>query len=236
MLQEVLAYLIIFFTNIIQALTGFAGTMLAMPPMSLLVGVPSAKAILNVMGLIACLWIAVKDPASINLRELFKITALMFLGMFVGLVLFQLAPLPILLNIYAILILLIALKKLFIKRDLVIPPHFLLFIIFIAGIIHGMFVSGGALLVVYAATALKDKAQFRATLAPVWVLLNSFLLFDHIRLGYFTSEVIRMTLLSIIPLIAAIWVGNKIYNRINQKTFLQITYVLLLISGSLLLL
>lgn len=41
-------------------------------------------------------------------------------------------------------------------------------------IIHGMFVSGGALLVIYATQVLKEKEEFRATVAPVWVVLNFF--------------------------------------------------------------
>ena len=39
-----------------------------------------------------------------------------------------------------------------------------------------MFVSGGALLVIYATQVLKEKEEFRATVAPVWVVLNFFLM------------------------------------------------------------
>ena len=42
-------------------------------------------------------------------------------------------------------------------------------ILLAAGMIHGMFVSGGALLVVYATLVLKDKEEFRATVALIWV-------------------------------------------------------------------
>ena len=45
-----------------------------------------------------------------------------------------------------------------------------------AGVVHGMFVSGGALLVVYAAATFRDKEVFRSTLAAVWVILNGLLM------------------------------------------------------------
>ena len=61
-----------------------------------------------------------------------------------------------------------------------------------------MFVSGGALLVVYAAQVLKEKEEFRATLAPVWVVLNSILLVSQVRQGVFTEGNIRLILISII--------------------------------------
>lgn len=48
-----LFFLIIFLTNIIQGITGFAGTILAMPPSLMLVGYNTAKPILNVLGLLS---------------------------------------------------------------------------------------------------------------------------------------------------------------------------------------
>ena len=56
----------------------------------------------------------------------------------------------------------------------------MLFVIFAAGIIHGMFVSGGALLVIYAAGALKDKEEFRATIALIWLTIGCYITGIHV--------------------------------------------------------
>ena len=83
-----------------------------------------------------------------------------------------------------------------------------------------MFVSGGALLVVYAAQVLKEKEEFRATLAPVWVVLNSILLVSQVRQGVFTEGNIRLILISIIPLFMATWLGKKLVkNGISESLF-----------------
>ena len=100
-----------------------------------------------------------------------------------------------------------------------------------AGILHGMFVSGGALLVVYASAVIKDKDQFRATVAPVWVILNLFLMISDELHGSMTAEVLKITGLGIIPLFLAIYIGNKIQKKINQSVFLKLTYILLAVSG-----
>ena len=42
---------VILFTNMVQTISGFAGTMLAMPVSILLVGITDAKIILNTVGL-----------------------------------------------------------------------------------------------------------------------------------------------------------------------------------------
>ena len=51
MMHYALFFLVILAANVIQGITGFAGTILAMPPSLMLVGYPVAKPVLNVLGL-----------------------------------------------------------------------------------------------------------------------------------------------------------------------------------------
>lgn len=156
----------------------------------------------------------------------------MVAGMAIGIQICKTVPSEqILLIIYGVIILLIAGKNLLCHRQRTLPKVLLLVILLLAGVIHGMFVSGGALLVVYAAQVLKEKEEFRATLAPVWVVLNSILLVSQVRQGVFTEGNIRLILISIIPLFMATWLGKKLVKKVSQKVFLNLTYVLLLVSG-----
>ena len=155
----------------------------------------------------------------------------MIIGMLLGIWLFELLPTNFLLTAYAILIIAIALYKMFSKREIRVPDFLMIFVILVAGIIHGMFVSGGALLVIYAVSVLKDKKEFRATLSPVWVVLAIILMFTHAKSGFYTPNTITLIALSMIPLVISIWLGNKLFDKINQAMFLKVTYVLLLISG-----
>ena len=70
----------------------------------------------------------------------------------------------------------IALKKLFVRREFELPKALLYLCLPAAGLVHGMFLSGGSFLIVYAVWALPDKERFRSTLSAVWVVLNSLLL------------------------------------------------------------
>ena len=228
---RILFLIVLFVWNVIQAITGFAGTVLAMPPSIKLIGVNDAKVILNIMALISCFIIAVKNIKYINKKELRKIVIFMSVGMIIGIEVLKIFPTNILLKVYGMIIILIAVKNLCLKKDIKFPKVAMIFILIISGIIHGMFVSGGALLVVYAASVLKDKDEFRATISPVWVILNSFLLITQISNNMITSENIILSLICIIPLFLAIWLGNKIQKKIDQKSFLKIVYILLIISG-----
>src|SRR5699024_11082146 len=77
-IQELLFLLVIFIANIFEAMTGFAGTLLALPPSILLIGIYDAKAVLNIFALITCSIVAILNYKYINKKELFKIFILMF--------------------------------------------------------------------------------------------------------------------------------------------------------------
>lgn len=231
-MKEIIFLFVLFVANVIQAITGFAGTVLAMPPSIYLLGMDNAKVVLNVMALLSGLMIAVMSYHHMNKKELAKICIFMVAGMAIGIQICKAVPSEqILLMIYGVIILLIAGKNLLCHRQYTLPKALLLVILLLAGVIHGMFVSGGALLVVYATQVLKEKEEFRATLAPVWVVLNSILLVSQVRQGVFAEGNIRLILISIIPLFAATWIGKKLVKKVSQKVFLNLTYVLLLVSG-----
>ncbi len=231
MVGKAVFMLVLFIANTIQTITGFAGNMLAMPPSMQLVGYDTSKMVLNVFTLIACLVISYENRKDIQWKVLFKMCFLMLIGMAFGIKLVECFDLKILSYGYGIMIIAIALKKLFIKKEISISPIFMFIVLLGAGIIHGMFVSGGALLVIYAVWALPDKNKFRATVAPVWVVLGIAMIFSHINSGIYTRDNIILAAISLVPLILSIKLGNRIYNKINQTTFLKITYVLLLVSG-----
>lgn len=231
MINDVLFQIVLFLSNTLQTITGFAGTLLAMPFSIRLVGVEQAKAVLNIFTMLACFIITIQNRKHMDKRILIRMIGGMLVGMIVGIQLFQWISLQILLKLYALLIILLALKKIFWKRAIPLPSWAMLVILLGAGIIHGMFISGGALLVVYAVSVLKDKETFRATIAPVWVILNGILCVSHYQSGYYTTETLVATGFSLIPLLLSIAAGNILYKKINQGQFLRLTYILLLIAG-----
>ena len=78
---------------------------------------------------------------------------------------------------------------------------------------------------------LKKKEEFRATMAMLWVTIGCYITGNQIQSGYFNSQVIFLCLVGMIPLFAGIWAGTKLVKRIDQETFLKLTYVLLIVSG-----
>lgn len=227
-----ISFLIIFFlSNTIMTITGFAGTMLAMPASILLLGVDDARFILNVTAILSCVFIAVQQWKYANKKELKKILFIMLVGMAIGTVLYRIIPLTFLLPVYGGIIVLIAVKRLVLPETKHLPSWICIIVLVIAGIIHGMFVSGGALLVLYATMVLHDKAEFRATIAATWAVLDPTFFVLNFHPALWNMENMILIALCIPPLILSVYLGNLLHNKINKDWFMKLTYILLALSG-----
>ena len=234
-MKEILFIIIQVIANIVQAVTGFAGGPIAMPPSMALVGVENATADITLILLIVTAIITAQKRKFGNLKKLGIMPFVMILGMIPGVWLFDVLPTKSLMLLYGAIVIFIGLKKLVSKdpKDLKAPWNYLALLL--AGIMQGMFTSGGPFIALYATTAIKDKKEFRATVTPVWTVLNIFLVGNMWRSGFYTGYVLKLTGGSLIPVFGAILLGNRINKKIDQKTFLKLVYVLLMVSGGILL-
>ena len=85
--EELLFYLVILISNIIQGITGFAGTILAMPLSLRLVGYGTAVPILNLLGVFAGIYVFLGNRQHVNWKELRKVVCIMGCSIVVGILL-----------------------------------------------------------------------------------------------------------------------------------------------------
>ena len=102
-----------------------------------------------------------------------------------------------------------------------------------AGITHGLFASGGPLLV-YALTSVPlDKAAFRATLITVWFSLNSLLTLVFLFDGSLVPALPRVAMF--LPLLViGVVLGEYLHHRVNEQGFRKAVFVVLFATGLLL--
>ena len=223
-----------FFANFVQTVTGFGGGPISMPPSMAVVGVNDAKAAVTAILWLTCIVVSVREIKNIDLKQLGIILAGMIPGVFVGMWLFMELPLKILMLIYGIIVVLIAAKRLFVpaKNDLAAPVRITALIL--AGLMQGMFTSGGPFLVVYAVSAIPEKSRFRATISTVWAVINTYMVGRMIYLGMYKGNASVLVGASIIPVILSILIGKKVSDRLDHEQFLRFVYILLMVSGVLL--
>lgn len=264
-MSEILFYLIIFLTNIIQGITGFAGTVLAMPFSIRLVGYAVAKPVLNLLGLLAGVYVVVGGYKNVNRKQLKRVALFMAIGILFGILIKNVFAgyekiMYILLGIFVIAIGLRGFILFFLEQrkkksnlkaeeksellqepvqetvqepvqesDKLKPSSGILLLL--AGIVHGIFVSGGPLIIGYLTDHTANKEEFRRTVSAVWIILNGIVFVSDIASGYYTLDTIRIQAISIPFLFAGMFVGGLLFKRMNQKVFLLLTYFLLMVAG-----
>ena len=230
-INEILFALVGFISNIVQSITGFAGTVLAMPVSIRLVGYDVARPVLNFIAIFICLFVVIFTFKSINWKKLLFLIIFVGIGFGLGYFISKInIDQNILLKIYGIIICIIALIFMFIP-NLKIPKFLYPIILILAGILHFLYTSGGPLVIIYASSAFEDKDEFRSTLSFMWIILNSIVFVTNIVDGKFTIHIWLLCLVLSIVSIASFFIGKLIAKKLDQKVFMKITYALLFLSG-----
>lgn len=100
-----------------------------------------------------------------------------------------------------------------------------------AGIVHGIYATGGPLLV-YALNRLNmSKSIFRSTLAAIWTALNIVLVFSYVLTEKVTAMTLQTSTIILPSLVFGLLIGDMLHHRINERLFRIFTFALLLISG-----
>ena len=223
-------------TNVIEGVTGFGATVLGMPFVILLLGVEVAKPVLTLYALLLCLYFVIKDVKLIEWKHYLRMMVLLLLGLPIGILVYNYLPQEALLKILGVFMVLVAIRGLLItfnkiSKDRQIKDWIALTLVFLGGIIHGAYASGGPLVIIYATEKIKDKSKFRATLCLIWVTLSTIILCQMAFASQITQEVVKVSIYGLPFLIIGTLLGNWAHHKLNQDLFMKLTYIILLTTG-----
>ncbi|HBY49493.1 MAG TPA: sulfite exporter TauE/SafE family protein, partial [Alcanivorax sp.] len=100
----------------------------------------------------------------------------------------------------------------------------------LAGVTHGLYASGGPLLVYALSGVTLDKSRFRATLIMVWFTLNGLLTLGYAAQG--ALQPVWPQLAALAPVVlAGIVLGEILHHRVDEHRFRQVLFSVLLLAG-----
>ena len=233
-MREVLFYLVILFGVFLQASVGF-GTVVTMPLGILLMGLGVTKPVVSFIALLTGLTVLITEYKYINWRELAKMAGVMLVGVLAAQWIAGRMKMNFLLIIYGAVVIGIGVKKLFWPATKPASKAVQNLALAVAGIMQGLFVSGGSFLAVYAVERIPEKQELRATNNALWAILNTVMLTLNFAGGQVDKKLLTMGAIAIIPMFLGTWLGGVFAHRIKQQTFLKIVYVILIASGVVLL-
>ena len=104
-----------------------------------------------------------------------------------------------------------------------------------AGVVHGLFATGGPLAVAVIARMLPTKTAMRATLAVMWFTLNVIVLSRLAVRGHVDATSLGTSLRLVPAMAIGMGIGELVHLRVSERGFRGAVAGLLLVTGALLL-
>ncbi len=102
----------------------------------------------------------------------------------------------------------------------------------LGGIAHGLFGTGGPMIVYVTRRRVDDKRAFRATLALLWLSLNCALLINFVSLDLYTRETAETSGVIALAVIPGLVIGERIHVALDAARFERVVWILLLVAGA----
>lgn len=99
------------------------------------------------------------------------------------------------------------------------------------GIIHGLFGSGGPMIVYVLSRDFSDRGKMRATLAALWLILNGLLIINYVSLGRITTDTLWDSAKLLPALFFGLFLGDWLHHRLAERLFRWLVYLVLLLAG-----
>lgn len=219
----------------VEAVTGFGSIVIALSLGALLLPIPELLPVLVPLNIAMSGYLSIRHRAHIHWPTLLKlILPLMALGTLCGYWLRPSLGSAVLQTLFGVLIVWFAGRELWRLRGAAAPaghaPTTTGALMLAAGVTHGLFASGGPLLVYALAGNRLNKSELRATLIAVWFSLNGLLTLIFLADGSLLPALPR--LLAYLPIVVVgIIVGERLHHRIDERQFRRLVFALLALTG-----
>jgi hypothetical protein len=229
---------IVFVAFVVEAAVGFGATVITVTLAAQFLPLDALLASFVPLNLALSTVILLRNRRHIDWPLLLRfILPLAAIGLAAGLALFKLRSTEALRLAFALFVVgLSTLELLRLRRDAA-PPStggrgpLVVANVILGGFIHGLFGTGGPMLVWAAGRMLGDKSRFRATLAVVWFVLNCALVVSYARIGTLGAESASRSALLVPSLLLALVVGERLHQRLEGRRFLVSLWTLLLLAA-----
>jgi len=212
---------------------GFGGTVLAVSVGAQLVPLQVLLPAFVILNLVLSSWLLGRGRDAIAWRTLgVEVAPPVAAGAAVGLALFHLPGQAWLILAFGMFVVGLAIFQLVRptgEQPLARTPRIALLVL--GGVAHGLFGTGGPMIVYVVRRRLRDKRAFRATLAVLWLTLNTALLVNFASAGLYVAPVDHAVVAIGIAIVPGLIAGEYVHERLDAVRFERAVWLLLLVAG-----
>jgi len=221
-----LGFLLGFF---IESIFGFAGTVVSFAVLGIFMDIKTLVTLILYVASVASLLVLLSDRKSFSKENFVLMTSLALPGAILGGFLFDILSSDFLFNLLSILLIFLGIQSIWNPKFKVKTQKVLLFL---SGIIHGLFGLGGVIAIGTMKNSFQNKSQLRVTFAAFFLSINFIRLIQYFLQGSLNgSEILKFWWIPF-PLIITIFLGHKIHLRISEQLFKRGISFLLLFAGT----
>jgi uncharacterized membrane protein YfcA len=246
--QIVYFVLVVVLSFVIRGTTGFGGNVVSVPLIALILPVPMIVPAFAILGIVAGIGQAFVSWRDISWRIIRRDLPLAVLGVAVGIFFFkQLAQQHVFDRVFGGFIVVYALYTLMhlarrrasgvaakAKGDL--PPAVGRGAGFCAGFFSAIFGQGGNFYVIYLNKTALGKAELRATLSSILVLISLVRTAAYASTGFLTSGVLAVIAMGLPAMVIGMGIGQFVHVKLSREAITAIIMAILLVSGGALIL
>jgi len=223
---------ILFLSTFTRSALGFGDALVAMPLLTLLVGVQTASPLVALAASTIAISLLIQIWRQVNLAAAWRLILATLLGIPFGLIALKFVPEQILRSVLGLLLIAFGVYNLAEFSLPTLDDERLSWLFgWIAGLFGGAFNANGPPVVIYGLMRSWSPDRFRATLQGYFLFTGGSILIAHGLAGLWTRPVLRYYLSALPVVVVAILVGNWANARISGEAFNRLVYAFLIVMG-----
>jgi len=232
---QLFIFVILFLSTLVRSTFGFGDAVVAMPLLSMVVGIHIATPLVALISLTIAIIILIQNWHLIHFKSAGLLIFYTFIGIPIGLFILKGLFENVMKLILASVIILFSLYQLT-KPQLfrLVNDKWISFFGITAGILGGAYNIEGPVIVIYSTLRQWNPIQLRATLQGYFFPVALMVALAHGLGGLWTQPVLFYYVLSLPLVFLAIFLGDKLHRKIPAKQFKQYIYIGLITVGFLL--
>jgi len=229
-------FLIILAAGFTQGVTGFGFGLLAIPLLSLFIDIKTAVPLCSLLGILITAFLSLRLRNHIDRRKILPLLFGCIPGVAAGTLVLKKAPTTLLSLLMGVMLVAYSLYRLTVRQQ----PHnidekWAYVAGFFTGAISSAFSAGGPPTIIYTTLRGWDKDGIKATLSGFFLAGGLIVITAHALTGLTTGLVLHYFLLSAPVVVAGVFIGSLLYDRIDTGSYLRLLQFLLLAMGVLML-
>lgn len=226
----------IFLGFFIQTLIGFAGALVALPILLLVIGLQDAIAYISIFYFYSSAYLIAQEWKNIDKRIIIKLSIATIIGVGLGVWVLAHGKPIILKKALGVFILMYVAYTIYVKDKVYNQPKLEFFFGLAGGFFSGLFSTGGPLYVVVVKNSAITMKAFRATMFGVLGLITVIRIPTLYSAGILNMQQVEHSLYLMPFFILALYLGKKAYTRLNEDVLKKTVLVMLFLSGLILIL